>query len=116
MIENKRQKQMSSVLLKEINDIFIKLHLNVIKGGMISISHIRITPDLLEARIYISFYQVQDKIMALQEIEARSADIKKILSSRIRTTFRRIPLLKFYEDDTIDQVFKMEELLKQIKK
>ncbi|HEY0434315.1 MAG TPA: ribosome-binding factor A, partial [Chitinophagaceae bacterium] len=58
MQEGKRQKQVSGLIQEEINSIFQRLGLNMIDGGMVSISSVKITPDLLEARVYLSFFQV----------------------------------------------------------
>jgi ribosome-binding factor A len=52
---------------------------------------------------------------ALKKIEDRHHDIKKELAAKVRHQLRNIPVLKFYQDDTLDHVFKMEELFKQIK-
>ena len=114
MEEGKRQKQIAGLLNEEINTIFQKLGLNMIEGGLVSISSVKITPDLLEARIYLSFFQVKDVKAALKKIEDRHHDIKKELAAKVRHQLRNIPVLKFYQDDTLDQVFKMEELFKQI--
>ena|SRR6476620_10542124 len=116
MQESKRQKQVSGLIIEELNDIFRRLGLNMIDGGMISISAVKITPDLLEARIFLSLFQVKDAKFVLKKIEDRSWEIKKELASRIKQQLRRIPELKFFEDDTLDNVFKMDELLKQINK
>ena len=115
MEEGKRQKQIAGLLNEELNTIFQKLSLSMIDGGMVSISSIKITPDLLEARIYLSFFQVKDAKAALKKIEDRHHDIKKELAAKVRHQLRNIPVLKFYQDDTLDHVFKMEELFKQIK-
>jgi len=115
MEEGKRQKQVAAVLSEELNDIFRRLNLNMIDGGMVSISSVKITPDLLEARIYVSMYKVQDEKAALKKIESQSWEIKKELTARVKNQLRRMPVLKFYLDDTLDHVFKMEELFKQIK-
>ena len=115
MEEGKRQKQIAGLLNEEINTIFQKLGLSMIDGGMVSISSVKITPDLLEARIYLSFFQVKDVKAALKKIEDRHHDIKKELAAKVRHQLRNIPVLKFYQDDTLDHVFKMEELFKQIK-
>ena len=114
MQEGKRQKQIAGLLNEELNTIFQKLGLNMIEGGMVSISSIKVTPDLLEARIYLSFFQVKDVKGALKKIEDRHHEIKKELAARVRHQLRNIPVLKFYKDDTLDQVFKMEELFKKI--
>ncbi|HVT86332.1 MAG TPA: 30S ribosome-binding factor RbfA [Chitinophagaceae bacterium] len=115
MQEGKRQKQVAGLIQQEMNEIFQRLGLTMLDGGMVSISSVKITPDLLEARIYLSFFQVQDPKQALKKIEDKAWEIKKELSQRVRHQLRNIPELKFFHDDTLDHVFRMEELFKQIK-
>lgn len=114
MEEGKRQKQIASLLNEEMNKIFQRLGLNMIDGGMVSISSVKVTPDLLEARFYLSFFQVKDEKDALKKIEDRHHDIKKELAAKVRHQLRSIPVLKFFKDDTLDHVFKMEEIFKKI--
>lgn len=114
MEESKRQKQVASLLNEEMNVIFQKLGLNIINGGMVSISSVKVTPDLLEARFYLSFFQVDDAKAALKKIEDRHHDIKKELTTSVRHQLRNMPVLKFFSDDTLDHVFKLEELFKKI--
>lgn len=115
MKEGKRQKQIGGLLQEEINGIFQKLGLGFVDGGMVSISSVKVTPDLLEARIYLSVFNAKDNQAVIKKIEERAWEVKKELASRVKHQLRRIPELKFFMDDTLDQVFKMEELLKQIK-
>ena len=115
MQENKRQKQIGGLLNEELARIFQLLSLNIVDGGMVSISSVKITPDLLEARIYLSIFNAADRTAALKKIEERAWEIKKELASRVKHQLRRIPELKFFPDDTLDHVFKMEELFRQIK-
>jgi ribosome-binding factor A len=114
MQEGKRQKQIAGLLNEEMNAIFQKLGLSMINGGMVSISSVKVTPDLLEARFYLSFFQVKDVKDALKKIEDRHHEIKKELAAKIRHQLRNVPVLRFYQDETLDHVFKMEELLKKI--
>jgi ribosome-binding factor A len=114
MQEGKRQKQVAAVLQQELNDIFMRLGLNMLDGGMVSISSVKVTPDLLEARIYLSFFKVLEPKSAIKKIEARSWEIKKELTDRVKHQLRRIPVINFFLDDTLDYVFKMEEVFKQI--
>jgi ribosome-binding factor A len=116
MEEGKRQKQIAGLLNEEMNTIFQRLGLNMISGGMVSISSVKVTPDLHEARFYLSFFQVSDVADALNRITERQFEIKKELASRVRHQLRSIPVLKFFRDDTLDQVFKMEEIFKKIEK
>ena len=114
MQEGKRQKQVGGLVQEEINTIFQRLGLSFIDGGMVSISSVKITPDLLEARIYLSVFNAPDKNAVLKKIEDRAWEVKKELAARVRNQLRRIPELKFFLDDTLDHVFKMEELFKKI--
>lgn len=114
MQEGKRQKQVAGLLYQEFNEIFQRLGLGMLDGGMISISSVKVTPDLLEARIYLSFFQVKDAGAALKKIEDKAWEIKKELTARVKHQLRRIPELKFFADDTLEHVFKMEELFKKL--
>ena len=114
MEEGKRQKQIAGLLNEEMNKIFQRLGLSMINGGMVSISSVKVTPDLLEARFYLSFFQVDDVKGALKKIDDRHHEIKKELAANVRHQLRNIPVLRFYKDDTLDHVFKMEEIFKKI--
>lgn len=114
MEEGKRQKQVAGLLNEELNAIFQKLGLSMMDGGMVSISSVKITPDLFQARIYLSFFQIKDPKATLKKIEEREWEIKKELVTRVKHQLRSMPELTFYIDDTLDYVFKMEELFKKI--
>jgi ribosome-binding factor A len=114
MQEGKRQKQVGSLLFEELSHIFQKLGLNMLDGGMVSLSSVKVTPDLLEARIYLSLFQVKDQAATLKKISDRAWEIKKELAAKVGKQLRRMPVLHFYHDDTLEQVFKMEEIFKKI--
>ena len=116
MLEGKRQKQVAGLLNKELSDIFQRLGLSMMDGGMVSISSVKVTPDLYEVRVYLSFFKIADNIAALKKIEERSWEIKKELTARVRHQLRSMPTLTFYIDDTLDYVDKMEQIFKDIKK
>ena len=115
MLEGKRQKQVAAVLEKELNDIFQRLGLSMMDGGMISIASVKITPDLFDARIYLSLFKVKDAAATLNNIKERAWEIKKELTARVRHQLRSMPQLTFYIDDTLDYVDKMEQIFKEIK-
>ena len=114
MQEGKRQKQVSALLLQEISDIFQRLGLGMVEGGLVSLTAVRVTPDLLEARIYLSFFQIKDATAALKKIEERSWEIKRELATRVKHQLRRIPILQYFQDDTLEHASKMEELFRKL--
>ena len=114
--ETKRQKQVAGLINEELNDIFRRMGMTMMDGGMISISSVKITPDLFEARVYLSMFLVKDTQATLLKFEEKNKEIRKELGTRVRHQLRSIPELKFFIDDTLDYVFKMEELFEKIKK
>lgn len=114
MEESKRQKQVGKLIQQEMSDIFQREGVNVIDGGMVSISKVAVTPDLMEARIYLSFFQIAEPQQLLENIKERLPEWRRLLGVRVRNQLRRVPELSFYADDTLDYVFKMEELFKKI--
>jgi ribosome-binding factor A len=115
MIEGKRQKQVAAVLEEYLNEIFQKKSLTVINGGMLSISAVKITPDLFDARVYLSMFKIDDKEAALQKVNDMAWEIKKELTAKVRHQLRSMPNITYYIDDTLDYVDKIEDLFKQIK-
>lgn len=114
MLEGKRQKQIAGVIHEEMTSIFRKMGLSMVDGGLVSISSVKITPDLLETRIYLSVFQAKDNAAVLKKVEDKAHEIKRELASKLKHQLRRIPEIKYFLDDTLDHVFKMEELLKKI--
>ena len=108
MEESKRQKQVSAVLEKEMNDIFRHLGLAVIQGVLVSIASVKVTPDLAEARIYLSFFNSTHPALTLKQIEDKNWEIKKELAQKVRHQLRIVPTLTFFIDDTLEYVDKIE--------
>ena len=116
MTESKRQKQVGGVLHEALTSIFTKMGLNMIEGSLISISSVKITPDLLEARVYLSLFPSEKSEIILSRIEDAAHEIKRMLAAKVKHQLRRMPELKYFIDDTLEQVFKLEKLFEQIHK
>ena len=115
MTEGKRQKQVAALLMQEVSDIFQRLGLSMVEGGLVSITAVKVTPDLLEARIYLSLFQVKDVPATMKKIGEKGREIKRELAERVKHQLRRIPTLDYFHDDTLDHADKMEALFKKIK-
>lgn len=114
MEESKRQKQVGKLVQAELSDIFQRTGLNMSQGGMVSVSKVTMTPDLIEARVYLSLFQVPDKDKFLADLKEHNWEYRKQLGERVRNQLRRVPYIEFFLDDTLDYVFKMEEVFKKI--
>ena|SRR5579872_4854757 len=114
MQEGKRQKQVSALLLKELSVIFQRLGLSMMDGGLVSLTAVKITPDLLEARVYMSFLNIKDVPAAIKKIEEKSREIKRELAGRVKHQLRRIPTLEYFHDDTLEHADKMNALFRKL--
>lgn len=112
--ESKRQKQVAGLINEELDDIFRRMNLLMIDGGMVSVASVKVTPDLFEARIYLSFFKIADPQATLKKFQEKSKEIRKELGLRVRHQLRSIPELKFFIDDTLDYVFRMEALFRKL--
>jgi len=115
MEESKRQKQIAQLIQEEMTTIFRKEGLNIINGGMVSISKVMVTPDLLEARIHLSFFKIEDAKAVMAAVKEKTGELRGALGNKLRHSLRRIPELQFFEDDTLDHVSKIEDLLNKIR-
>src|ERR1700744_5516926 len=102
MQEGKRQKQVGALLLDELSTIFQRLGLSMIDGGLVSLTAVKVTPDLLEARVYLSLFQAKDPAGTMKKIEDRGWEIKRDLALRVKHQLRRIPTLQYVHDDTLE--------------
>lgn len=109
-MESKRQLQVANLIKQGLSDVFQREGPNFYGKAFVTIYDIKMTPDLLLARIYISVYNT-DKQETLELIKSKHYNIKKSLVSRIKNKLRQMPELEFYLDDTLDEVFKMENIL-----
>ena len=116
MEETKRQKQVGRLVQEELSDIFQREGVAAAGGGLISVSEVQMTPDLMEARVMLSFFQVGDVKAMLESIRERAAEWRNLLGRRTRNQLRRIPELQYFADESLERAFKMEALFDEIRK
>ena len=112
-MESLRQQKVARLIQKELATIFQRDASKYVPGSMISVTVVRISPDLSVARIYLSLFPVKDKKAALENIQKNGWEIRKNLSAQIRNQARVVPELVFIIDDSIDHAARIDELLKK---
>ena len=110
-MESTRQKKVSRQLLKDLSEIFLIKGRDLIGTSLISVTVVRISPDLSIARVYISVFGTDNKEDLLKKINKQSYIIRKKLGDRIRNQMRKVPELKFFLDDSVDYSQQIEDLL-----
>lgn len=109
-----RQLKVERLLQKELSEIFrIESSINY-HGAMISVTVVRISPDLSFAKVYVSiFYPKGNKLEIFELINENYNHTRHKLGERIGKQLRIVPELAFYLDDSLDYAAKIEELLKK---
>ena len=112
-MESTRQKKISRLIQKELSLIFNQYRQDILPGTMISITIVRISPDLSEANIFLSIFPVKDPKKALEIIKSKRGLIRKKLGEASRNHLRIIPNLHFYLDDSAAYFEEIDRLLKK---
>ena len=111
-METTRQNKIARLLQKELSDIFQK-QTQATHGVLVSVSAVRISPDLSVARGYLSIFPPDKAEEILGNINANVKSVRYELGTRVRHQLRIIPELKFFVDDSLDYVAHIDELLKK---
>lgn len=104
--------KIARLLQKELGDIFLT-YARKYQGLLISVSEVRITPDLSIAHVYLSIFPSERGTEVIGQINADNKSIRFELGNRVRFQLRIIPELNFHIDETLDQLEHIDQLLKQ---
>jgi ribosome-binding factor A len=112
---SKRHNQVASVIKRNFS-IVLQQEGSYIYGvqTLVTVTNVQVTPDMGEAKIYLSVFNVEDKQTVLLEIEENRGRLKQQLAQRIRKHVRRVPSLQFFLDDTLDEMYRINDVLDRI--
>jgi ribosome-binding factor A len=113
-MESIRQQKVGRTIQKELADIFIKEGRNWFGNQMISVTVVRMSPDLSVAKIYLSMLMVQDKNETLKTIKIHTKSIRKQLGDKVKKQLRIVPEIVFYLDDNVDYANHIDEIMSKI--
>lgn len=114
-MDSTRQLKYAKLIQKEIGTIFQRDGSTFYGKAFVTVTGVRVSPDLGIAKIYLSVFGVKNAKETIDQIETHNKDIRKRLGNEIRHQARIIPELKFFLDDSLDYVEKIEKLLKDTK-
>ena len=115
-MESKRQQKFAGVIQQDLAAIFQREGMGYLPNTMITITKVRVTPDLAIARVFLSFFNNTNPQGALQIIKSHASEIRYKLGARIKDQVRIIPQLEFFVDDTSDYVERMDKIFDKISK
>ena len=111
-METTRQNKIARLIQKDLSNIF-QAQTRQTRGILISVSVVRISPDLSVARAYLSIFPSEKAAEILENINAHASQIRYELGTLERHQLRIIPELKFFIDDSLDYVDNIDRLLKK---
>ena len=111
-METTRQQRIERLLQKELGEIFQRQTQNM-HGVLVSVSKVRISPDLSVCKGYLSIFPSERADEILQNIRSNIRTLRYDLGQRVRHQLRIIPELKFFKDDSLDYIDHIDELLKK---
>ena len=112
-MESTRQKKVARLIQKELGNYFQREAKNISPGKMITVTVVRISPDLAIARVYLSLFPSGNNQEILENISDMGKLIRHDLAKKVRHQLRSVPELAFFVDDTLDYVDNIEGLLKR---
>ena len=111
-METKRQEKISRLLQKELGTIFLDYAHKFSSGILISVTSVRISPDLSIAHVRLSIFPSEKANEIIEKINADNKQIRFILGNKVRYQLRVIPELSFHIDDSLDYLENIDRLLK----
>lgn len=112
-MDSTRQKKISRLLQKEISEIFQREMRQLCLGTMVTVTVVRISPDLGQAKAYLSIFPTGNIEEVMNEINTQSSQIRFALGKRVGQQMRIIPELRFFVDDSLDYLDNIDRLLKK---
>ena len=114
---SKRQSQVASTIKRNFS-IVLQQEGTYIYGAkpLVTVTNVVMTPDMGEARIYLSVYNVEDKQTVILELQENIQRLRRLLAGRIRKHVRRIPIISIYLDDTLDEMYRINDIFNKLER
>lgn len=108
-----RLEKIGALIKRELSLIF-QQNMNTIFGGlMVTVTSVRVSPDMGLAKAYLSFFPSEKKDIGLKLVSEKNLHIRKLLGEKVGKQIRKIPELSFYIDDSLDYFEEIDKLLKK---
>jgi len=112
---SKRQKQVGELIRRNLS-LVLQQEGSYIYGTevLVTVTNVLVSPDLLQAKIYLSIYNTENKQAVILLMEDQHARLQQGLAHRLARQIRRTPIIAFYEDDTLDEMYRVNALFKKL--
>lgn len=111
-----RQEKFAKQVQRDLAAIFQEKGREWFGSQLVSISEVKVTPDLSYVKVYLSMFTAADRASVMEAVELHARDIRHELARRIRNEVRKVPELTFFADTSLDYAAKMDRIFEQLRK
>lgn len=111
-MDSNRQKKVGKLFQEELSEVFRKDARELFPGNIITVSEVKVSPDLSVAKVYISIFPNTNKDIIFKEIKEKAPTYRSILSKTAAKTMRITPELLFYLDNSLDDMERIERAIR----
>lgn len=112
-MEGTRLNKVNRQIQKDLGEIFQRQSQSIYQGRMITVTAVRVSPDLGIARVYLSIFPPKGKEEVLTVVKENKKTVRHELGQRIKNQMRIVPDLQFFIDDSLDYIEHIDNLLKK---
>ena len=113
-MESKRQKQTAEVIRRHFGSVLMQQGPYIYGNALVTVTKVYVSPDISMAKIYLSVYNAEDKQAIIDKVSKNTAVLKQNLAQRVRKHIRRIPQIYFYNDDTLDEMYRLNQIFDKL--
>lgn len=110
-MDSKRQLKVARLIQKELSQLFITDLRDMVNGEMATVSYVKVTPDLREVRVYLSFMLKKDYQGIIDNLNHNVSKLRGVVGKKLGKSMRVVPTFQFYYDETFDYTDEMNDLL-----
>jgi len=111
-METMRQQRVAKQIQKDLGDILLREGRGALLGAMVTVTAVRVSPDLSLAKAYISVFPFDRSQGVLESLERNGGLIRKHLGSKLKDQLRQVPEILFVIDDSLEYIENIDNLLK----
>ena len=110
-MESTRQQKIAKQIQKDVAEILQKEGAPIVRGSLVTVTAVRVSPDFGYAKIYVSIFPFERSGEVMQELEHNIRFVRGALGQRIRNQLKNIPEIQFFLDDSLEYIENIDSLL-----
>ena len=112
-METTRQQKIARQIQKDVDEIFQKEGAPIVRGSLVTVTAVRVSPDFSYAKIYVSIFPFERSGEVMQALEHNIRLVRGALGQRIRNQLKNVPEIQFFLDDSLEYIEHIDEALKR---